>query len=538
MNPVIWIVDDHRIVVLVICWLTRWLVAGLIVWGAAGLASAAPVTIDAGKLEGSRQPGLVVYKGIPFAAPPTGAQRWREPQPVTPWPGIRRAVAFAPACMQTGVSMPGEPPPRVSEDCLYLNVWTPARTTSDRLPVMVWIHGGGYTNGATALPLYAGDRLARKGVIVVTVAYRLGPLGFLAHPELSKESGGRSGNYALLDQIAALGWVQRNIAAFGGDPGRVTIFGQSAGAMSVSLLMASPRAAGLFHRAIAQSGGVFEPTQIAPGYLLANAERDGTAYAASLGAGSLAELRALPAATLLKGSAGAVSHPVIEPHVLPETPYDVFAAGRQADVPILVGSNADEARSLIDLSKIKAASFADDLQRAWGPLPPPVIAAYPFTTDDEARKARADLERDLRFGWDMWAWARLHAGTDKSRAWYYHFAWAPPFPGNSVRAGWGASHFAELWYMFDHLDQERWRWRASDRALADAMSTYWTNFAKTGDPNGAGVPPWPAFSARDGKVLYLRDPITIGGVPGEPALQVFDAVYSALRGAPGKAVAP
>ena len=385
--------------------------------GFVGVGSAAPVEVEGGRIEGTRQQGLAVYKGVPFAAPPTGALRWREPQAVLPWSGVRRADAFAPACMQTGSSMPGEPPPRVSEDCLYLNIWTPARDARQRLPVMVWIHGGGFTNGATALPLYGGDRLARRGVVVVTIAYRLGPLGFLAHPELTKESPGHgSGNYGVMDQIAALGWIQRNIAAFGGDPDRVTIFGQSAGAMSVSLLMASPRAARLFHRAIAQSGGVFEPAQLAPGYQLANAERDGAAYAASLGAHSLAELRRLPAAALLGGSAAAVSHPVVEPNVLPESPYDAFAAGHQADVPILVGSNADEARSLVDLSRVKASSFAEDLSRAWGPLPPPLLAAYPFTTDAEARKARADLERDLRFGWDMWAWARLQAGDRRQRA--------------------------------------------------------------------------------------------------------------------------
>lgn len=513
----------------------NWLAVVAISCCLAHAASARPIAVDGGRIEGARQSGLTVYKGIPFAAPPTGELRWREPEPVQRWSGIRRADAFAPACMQTGVSMPGETPPRISEDCLYLNIWTPARDAHERLPVMVWIHGGGFTTGAASMPLYAGDRLARQGVIVVTIGYRLGPLGFLAHPELSRESPVHSsGNYGLMDQVAALGWIQRNIAGFGGDASRVTVFGQSAGAMAASLLMASPRSAGLFHRAIAQSGGMFEPTQLAPNYLLANAEREGTAYATSLGAGSLAELRRLPAEALLRGSAATVSHPVIEPYLLPESPYDAFAAGHQRDVPILIGSNADEARSLIDLSKVKASTFAQDLQRAWGPLPPPVIAAYPFTSDAEARAARADLERDLRFGWDMWAWARLHAGTAKHEVWYYHFTWAPPFPSGSVRAGWGASHFAELWYMFDHLGQEPWRWRTADRALAGAMSTYWTNFAKTGDPNGAGLPRWPAFATTDGQVLYLGDPITLGGVPDLSTLQVFDAVYAQVRGTPLK----
>jgi para-nitrobenzyl esterase len=504
----------------------------LVLAGSAGIASARPVAIDGGSIEGVAEPGLTVYRGVPFAAPPIGAQRWREPQPVKPWTGVRRAEAFAPACMQTGVSMPGEPPPRTSEDCLYLNVWVPAHRPEERLPVLVWIHGGGYINGATSLPLYAGDRLARKGLIVVTVAYRLGPFGFLAHPELTKESARHgSGNYGLMDQIAALRWVQRNAAAFGGDPGRVTIAGQSAGAMSVSLLMAAPAATGLFQRAIAQSGGVFEPTQIAPHYALANAERAGVDYATSVGARSLAELRTLPAAALLGGDAGAVGHPVLEPAVLPESPYDAYVAHHQRAVPVLIGWNADEARSLVDLSRVKAASFAQDIAQAWGPLPPPVIAAYPFANDDQARKARADLERDLRFGWDMWTWARLQAAAG-GKVWLYRFTQAPPFPAGSVRTGWGASHFAELWYMFGHLDQESWAWRAADRRLSDAMVGYWANFVRAGDPNAAGLPRWPVFAVAGAQVLELGDPITVGGVPGLPALQVFDAVYAQVRGAP------
>ena len=223
-----------------------------------GVASAAPVLIESGALQGEDAKGLTIYKGVPYAAPPVGEFRWREPQPVRPWTGVRKAVAFAPACMQTGVSMPGETPPEVSEDCLYLNLWAPARRAAQRLPVLVWIHGGGYTNGSAAMPLYWGDRLARKGIIVVTIAYRLGPLGFLAHPELTSESRHQSsGNYGLMDQIVALEWVHKNIAAFGGDPKRVTIAGQSSGSISVSILMASPLAKGLFQRAIGESGGLF-----------------------------------------------------------------------------------------------------------------------------------------------------------------------------------------------------------------------------------------------------------------------------------------
>ena len=504
-------------------------------------AAAGVVRTDSGLARGVRQGSVDVYKAIPFAAPPIGALRWREPQPVAPWKGVRAATAFAPACMQTGVSMPGETPPKVSEDCLYLNVWRPAHAASAHLPVIVWIYGGGFFNGSASMPLYWGDRLARKGAVVVTLAYRLGPFGFLAHAELTAESPHHSsGNYAFLDQIAALKWVQKNIPAFGGDPARVTIAGQSAGAASVSILMASPLAAGLFQRAIGESGGVFEPVKLAPNYQLANAEHDGVDYATSVGAHSLAELRALPADMLLKGKAGPISHPVVDPYVLPQSPYDVFVAGKQNDVPILVGSNADEARSLVaHLDTVKASSFAADIAKAWGPLPPQLLAAYPYVTDDDAKKARLAFERDLRFGWDDWAWARLEAMKGHNSVYYYHFAHTPPFPKGSVYEGWGPSHYSELWYSFDHLDQETWAWTAADRKLADAMSSYWVNFAATGNPNGEGLPDWPQFATTTPRVLYLDDPIASGDVANLKSLQVFDAVYDQVRGAkfaeaPGK----
>jgi len=429
------------------------------------------------------------------------------------------------------VSMPGEAPPAVSEDCLYLNIWTPAKA-NERLPVIVWIYGGGYINGSASMPLYWGDRLAHKGVVVVTIAYRLGPLGFLAHPDLTRESPHHSsGNYGLMDQIAALEWIQRNIAAFGGDPKNVTIAGQSSGAISVSILMASPRAKGLFQRAIGESGGLFEPLQLAPKYLLANAESDGEKYAASLGVSSLQQLRQLPA-TQLTGNAGGIVHPVIEPYVLPATPYEAFTTGQQNDVPLLLGSNADEARSLTNVTEVKAATFDSDLEHSFGPLPPQLVSAYPHATDDQAKQARLNLERDLRFGWDMWAWARLQATSGQNSVYYYSFTQQAPFPVGSVYEGWGASHFAELWYVFDHLDQAPWRWSDADRKLAEEISSYWVNFAKSGNPNGPGLPPWPAFTNADSKVLYLGDPITAGGVASIDSLKVFDTVYTAVRGKP------
>jgi para-nitrobenzyl esterase len=512
----------------------RWRFACLLIAAAelACAAAAQQVVTESGRISGVAAKDSVVYKGIPFAAPPVGDLRWRPPQHAAPWTGTRKAVAFAPACMQVGVSMPGETPPRVDEDCLYLNIWTPVKHPHQRLPVIVWIYGGGYINGSASMPLYWGDRLAQKGAIVVTIAYRLGPLGFLALPELTRESPQHSsGNYALMDQIAALEWVQRNIAAFGGDPKCVTIAGQSSGSISVSILMASPLAKGLFQRAIGESGGLFEPLQLAPKFLLANAERDGEKYAASLGATSLQQLRLLPA-KLLTGNAGGISHPVIEPYVLPLSPYEAFTSGQQNDVPLLIGSNADEARAIIDATHETAATFDSDMEQSVGQLPPPLLAAYPHATDEEAKQARLGLERDLRFGWDMWAWARLQAATGQKSVYYYLFQQQPPFPAGSIYEGWGASHYAELWYVFDHLDQEPWPWTKADRRVTEEMSSYWVNFARSGNPNGPDLPQWPAFTKTESKVLYLGDPITVGGVANIGGLTVFDAVYATVRGKP------
>jgi para-nitrobenzyl esterase len=307
----------------------------------------------------------------------------------------------------------------------------------------------------------------------------------------------------------------------------VTIAGQSSGGMSVSILMASPRAKGLFHRAIGQSGGLFEPLKIAPSYLLQNAERDGAAYAASVGADSIAALRKLPAAELLGGKSGSVGHPVIEPRVLPVSPHEAFSSGNYNDVPTMVGFNAEEARALVDVKPVKAASFDADIKRSFGALPPALMDAYPHNTDAQAQQARLDFERDLRFGWDMWAWARLQAKSERNRVYFYYFDQKPPFPAGSPHENWGASHFAELWYMFDHLDQEDWRWSAADRTLAETMARYWTNFAISGDPNGDGLPAWPHFDGGN-SVMHLGS-MAVGKLPNVDSLRVFDTVYDSLR---------
>jgi para-nitrobenzyl esterase len=320
----------------------------------AAVSMAQPVKVDDGLLLGTSEDGLTVYRGIPFAAPPVGDLRWRAPQPASKWDGVRRADKFGPACMQAMKNPAGaDQGPGMSEDCLYLNVWTPAKSASQRLPVLVWIYGGGFAGGATSIPTYSGEKLAKRGVVLVSIAYRVGALGFLSHPGLSAESEHRiSGNYGLLDMIAGLKWIQKNIAAFGGDPGRVTIFGESAGGIAVSMLCASPIAKGLFHGAISQSGGSFGPPRAGgmPGenmQRLADAERGGESYAAAAGASSVAELRKMSAEQVLAASSGrrGVGWPIIDGWVIPDDQYKLYEAGRYNETPILIGYNSDEGLS-------------------------------------------------------------------------------------------------------------------------------------------------------------------------------------------------
>jgi para-nitrobenzyl esterase len=498
-----------------------------------------PVRIETGLIEGVQDGGLTVYKSIPFAASPVGERRWRAPQAPVAWQGVRRADKFGPVCMQRGTSVPGAGEETVSEDCLTLNIWTPAKSRDEKLAVMVWIPGGGFTQESASMPLYWGDRLARRGVIIITINYRVGLLGFFAHPELTRESGNHSsGNYGLLDQIAALAWVQRNVAVFGGDPHRVTIWGQSAGSMSVNMLMASPLARGLFQRAVGESGGFFIPPAVtgsAATWFLTGAEEQGVKLASDVGATSLAALRKLEPEQFLKDGSGTM-HPIIDGYVLPQETFATFAAGRQNDVPLLIGSNADEGKIFITGKDVKLATFGEDIGKALGgdvvrELADADLKIYPAANDREARESRAEFERDLRFGWDMWTWARMQAKTGQAKVFYYYFAHLPPYPPGNPFADWGAGHWAELRYVFDHLSQEPWMWSDSDREVADSMATYWTNFAKTGDPNGNHLPVWPNFTIGTERVLHFDDTITAGGVQNLPGLRFLDNRFATFRSA-------
>lgn len=486
----------------------------------APIAAAEPIRTASGPVAGVEQDGVRVFRGIPFAAPPVGALRWRAPAPPQPWTDVRNVDQFAPICMQPGSYPVDAPPEAQSEDCLYLNVWAPAGAHEAPLPVMVWIYGGGLLNGSSSTPLYAGDALARRDVIVVTFNYRLGAFGFLAHPELSSEAAySGSGNYGLLDQLAALNWVQDNIAAFGGDPGNVTVFGQSSGAISISALVASPLADGLFHRAIGQSGGLFEPLEVAPEFALEGAEQVGLAFASRLQAPSLEALRALPASAIV--AARFNPQPNIDGHVLRESPYEALSQGRANDVDLLVGSNAEEGLDFLAGREVTAANFRDVLKQDFPGFIVSLIGPRPPTDDNAARAAFISFESDMRFGWNMWAWARLQADAGRGNTFFYRFAQTPA--GQQ-----GATHGAEMAYVFGHVDL--YDGTDNDHRLAETMISYWTNFAKTGDPNGEGLPNWPAFAQSNRSVFVIGDAeLRATAIPNAAQLSSIDRLYGTVR---------
>jgi len=449
---------------------------------------AKPVKIDTGMLEGhpGSHPDVTVYKGVPYAAAPVGDLRWKAPQAPSKWEGVKDAAAFGPSCMQMPYpenSLYHSDLGPLSEDCLTLNVWT-AASASAKLPVMVWIHGGALTRGSGATNWYDGEALARKGVVLVTINYRLGAFGFLAHSELTAESPNHtSGNYGLLDQIAALQWVKRNIGAFGGDPGNVTVFGESAGSWSTNCMMATPLTRRLIHRVIGESGAYFSTMK-----KLSDAERIGA------NAGDLKTLRAKSAEEILKTSYdGRAIGPVVDGYVLPTDIYTVFKEGKQNDVPLLAGYNADEGTAFANWTGNTQAFVAQAKQR-FGPLTDEFLQAYPVGTEAEAKASFYATFRDTTFGWNMRTWGRMTEKTGHHPAYLYYFSHVPPGP---TAERYGAYHASEITYVFANLDKVKRPIEEADTKIADAMSSYWVNFAKTGDPNGPGLPKWPAYRAKD-----------------------------------------
>jgi para-nitrobenzyl esterase len=514
----------------------------LMLSGGAALAERPkPIKLETGLLQGTVEDGIAIYRGIPYAAPPVGDLRWRPPQPALRWEGVRLATEYGRACMQTNPAIKNLPPP--SEDCLFVNIWTPSTRSNQHLPVMVWIHGGGFTAGTPAEQLYHGEWLAKKGVVVVSVGYRLGVFGFLALPELSAESDHHvSGNYGLLDMIAGLEWVQKNIAVFGGDPKRVTIFGESAGAIAVSQLCASPLAKGLFQAAISESGGSFGPVRAAGGpgenmQPLESAEKAGAAWVHhSVGASSLAELRKMPAEKL-QGAAQrqrGISWPITDGWVIPDDEYKLYEAGRYNDVPVLIGYNSDEGATFGAPRSQEA--YVQSVHQRYEQYADKLLAAYPGGETPAAKKTARDLTRDTAFGWGTWTWARLQTKTGHSKVFLYYFDEHPNHPDGSPRAGYGTPHSEELPYVFHQLrEHNRPAPSPKDEAMSDLMRTYWTNFAKSGNPNSAGLPQWPAFNNANPRTLYIASGNT-KAVPivDENGLKALDEYFAWRRSTEGR----
>jgi para-nitrobenzyl esterase len=488
------------------------IIAASLLFSATTVFAAAPVETANGQVEGtsSADAKVRIFKGIPFAAPPVGDLRWKAPQPPANWSGVRKATQFGARCMQARIysdmvfrdSGP-------SEDCLYLNVWTPAAEAGAKLPVMVWIYGGGFAAGATSEPRQDGEHLAEKGVIVVSANYRLGIFGFFAHKELAKESGNDSaGNYGLLDQVAALEWVHKNIGAFGGDPGNVTIFGESAGSFSVSALMASPLTQGLFQRAIGESGAFFGRTLQAK--TVKQSEEADEKFAKTIGAPTLTALRAKSASDLLQAARREKELrfvPNIDGYFLPEDVYSIYAAGKQRHVPLLAGWNADEGsyKSIFEKESPTLQNYVARIHALYGDNAGAILKAYEASNDVQAKRAAQDLAGDRFIGYSTWKWIEMQNATGDSPVYRYRFEDAPPpDPADPESASNGAYHSAEIEFVFGALASKHLPWRAEDRKLSDIMSTYWSNFAKNGNPNGNDLAQWPVYTKDSGyHIMHL-----------------------------------
>lgn len=476
-------------------------------------AGRAQVKTEAGAVEGttSADGKVQVFKGIPYAAPPVGPLRWREPQPVAHWDDVKKTTEFGARCMQGNVFgdmafRDGGP----SEDCLYLNVWTPKAAPGAKLPVMVWIYGGGFQAGATSEGRQDGENLAHKGVVVVSMNYRLGIFGFFSHPGLTAESPHHaSGNYGLLDQAAALQWVHNNIAAFGGDPGNVTIFGESAGSFSVCAQMASPLAKNLIAKAIGESGAFFGRGGLGP-KPLAESEKTGEAFGQENNA-TLDQLREMPAQQLLEAAMkkgnGFRFGPNVDGYFFPTSPAEIFAKGEQAHVPLLAGWNHDEGNYHMIFAADPATkeNYAKKIGDTYKDRSAEVLKAFPGDSDEQAKASANQLATANFIGYGTWKWLQMQIKLGDVPVYRYEFDQAPPIPlsGPAAADGPKAYHSAEIEYVFGELgskkvDGKPVAWTADDRKLAERMSAYWTNFAKKGDPNGSGLPKWPRCDAKDG----------------------------------------
>jgi para-nitrobenzyl esterase len=476
--------------------------------------TAAPqVRIANGLLQGTRETsGIRSFKGIPFAQPPVGDLRWKEPQPAINWKGVRMADRFGNNPMQKPIyGDMGFRSAGMSEDCLYLNVWTPAKSAKEKLPVLVYFYGGGLAAGDGSEPRYDGESMAKKGIVTLTVNYRLGVFGFFAHPELTKESAHHSSsNYGYLDQNAALRWVQRNIAAFGGDPKRVTIAGESAGSISVSVHMVSPLSKNLIAGAIGESGAAIKPTLFP--IPLADAEKNGEAFAKHVNAGSLAELRAIPASQLLDAVYKPGSTPMsatVDGYFLPKMPALIFEAGEQAHVPLMAGWNSAEIpfQALMRGDPPTPENYVKALTKLYGDRAPEALKLYPGTTPDEVIKSATELASDRFIVYSTWKWADLQSKTSGKPVYRYLFSREhpplKPVTGNAPKSS-GAPHASEIEYAMGNLASNKgYGWTADDYKISETMENYFANFIKTGNPNGPGLPKWTANHAT-GPVKFIN----------------------------------
>ena len=488
------------------------------------------IKTNAGPISGtvSKEGNIHIFKGIPFAAPPVGDLRWRAPQPVKAWTSVLACTAFGPSPMQAAPApfsmwtkefLIADVP--ISEDCLYLNVWTGAQAPKEKRPVIVWIYGGGFASGGTNAPIYDGEAMAKKGIVFVSINYRVGIFGFFAHPELTKESGNNaSGNYGLLDQIAGLKWVKNNIAAFGGDPNNVTIAGQSAGSMSVNCLVASPLCKNLIQKAIAESGASFVSSALRAGTSLQAAEQDGIKTAAALKANSLAELRNIPAATLLNAPQ-ALRGPIVDGYVLPAPIAAIFEARKENPVALLTGWNEDE--GLLFGPVKNAADYTKDANEHYGTDAATFLRFYPAENDAAANVSQLNLSRDMTFGVQNYTWANKQS-EHGSKVYVYRFTRKVPATGEYIK--YGAFHTGEVPYAYDNLQFVNRPWLAIDHDLAKTMSEYWSNFAKTGNPNSNGLPEWPAYDQANKMIMSLGDKPSAKKLPDAESL---DFILSVMK---------
>jgi para-nitrobenzyl esterase len=490
--------------------------------------NAKPVLTESGFVRGyySEGSGITIYKGIPFAAAPVGELRWKAPQPAVHWKGTKECVDFGPSPMQAKpVSflmigpefvVPAQP---LSEDCLYLNIWTGARSAEERRPVLVWIYGGGFQTGGAAAPGYSGEALAKQGIVFVSFNYRLGVFGFFAHPGLSAESGhNSSGNYALMDQIAALKWVRKNIAAFGGNPDRITIAGQSAGSASVNCLLASPLARGLFQGAIGESGSLVLENPFLHMRSMHEAEKEGIRMATKLNVTSIQELRAMSTEEIQQKASGFYA-PIIDGWVMPVSVADVYKTEKQIHVPLLTGWNSDEGFifgiSPKEIFAKQAAQFGADSNL--------FKKYFPATTDSESVASQTELSVDKTIAVSQYAWAMKQNENKTEKTFLYQFKRKPPAAGDMKR--FGAYHTAEIGYALHNLDSIQRNWQAVDRSLEKQMSAYWVQFVKTGDPNGPGLPPWGSFSGDHPVTLLFDDSSKAVLLPNKKALDFLYTRY-------------